>query len=355
MSLLRRPIDVVWSRGLPILAGRYGLSFQPRACALVWALTTTAWALITSPVPAAGVKVVREALALVDRTVTQDQGAWIIDYRLRHTGSTGVIVTPEEIAVKVEGWVSNSRVASHAMPRWSSLVIARRARSIDNFRGDRRSRREPSMPRTINGIRVDRRPTSSHDTLQQRTRRREKATQMTTITPAESLVLLPLSLSPGSIVRVRLRLEHQHIIYGDYDVLLAIRAISLSLGSVPVRDVVPLDREHYLGQPRFSWIEPPEDRRDTRHSVSAPDSLHLKAHVPGHNYYRYAERPVRYNTKMRLRFWYLIATGTEGECKVKVGQYKETPISWRQLNSGGFEQCLKNVGRWTKVERSYSN
>ena len=68
-------------------------------------------------------------------------------------------------------------------------------------------------------------------------------------------------------------------------------------------------------------------------------------------YYRYPERPVRYNTKMRLRFWYLIATGTEGECKVKVGQYKETPISWRQLNSGGFEQCLKTIGRWTKVER----
>ena len=54
---------------------------------------------------------------------------------------------------------------------------------------------------------------------------------------------------------------------------------------------------------------------------------------------------------MRLRFWYLIAAGTEGECKVKVGQYKETPISWRQLNNGGFEQCLKTVGRWTKVER----
>ena len=54
---------------------------------------------------------------------------------------------------------------------------------------------------------------------------------------------------------------------------------------------------------------------------------------------------------MRLRFWYLIAAGTEGECKVKVGQYKETPVSWRQLGSGGFEQCLKTVGRWTKVER----
>ena len=73
---------------------------------------------------ATDVSMTRPTLSLVDRTVTQDQGAWVIDYRLRHTGKTGVIITPEEIAVKVEGWVSNSRVASHAVPRWSSLVIA---------------------------------------------------------------------------------------------------------------------------------------------------------------------------------------------------------------------------------------
>ncbi len=73
---------------------------------------------------AAEVKPAQPVLTLVDRTVTQDQSAWIVEYRLRHTGATGVIVTPEEIAVKVEGWVSNSRVASHAIPRWSSLAIA---------------------------------------------------------------------------------------------------------------------------------------------------------------------------------------------------------------------------------------
>ena len=53
---------------------------------------------------------------------------------------------------------------------------------------------------------------------------------------------------------------------------------------------------------------------------------------------------------MRLRFWYLIAAGTEGECKVRVAQYKETAIAWHMLNNG-FEHCLKTVGRWTKVEQ----
>ena len=74
--------------------------------------------------PVKAVSPPRVMLAMVGRSVTQDQGAWVIDYRLRHTGQTGVIVMPEEIGVKVEGWVSNSRVASHAVPRWSSLVVA---------------------------------------------------------------------------------------------------------------------------------------------------------------------------------------------------------------------------------------
>src|SRR4029077_14471967 len=129
--------------------------------------------------------------------------------------------------------------------------------------------------------------------------------------------------------------------YGDYDPLLANRVVELTLGSSVIRDVVPLDCEQYLAQPKFSWPEPPEDRRDTRHAVSGPDSLHLEADVPGHQYYRYPERPVRYNTKMRLRCCYLIAAGTEGECRVRVAQFKDTPISWRMLHAGGFEQCVK--------------
>ena len=226
------------------------------------------WALATSPVPAADVKVVRETLSLVDRTVAQDQGAWIIDYRLRHTGETGVIITPEEIAVKVEGWVSNSRVASHAMPRWSSLAVTRRpdlsttSEVITAVDESHRCRERLMVSVWTEDQHSTTMPCSEEPDA------RIKATQTTTMTPAESQVLLPLSLSPGSIVRARLRLEHQHILYGDYDVLLAVRVVSLSLGSVPVRDVVPLDHEQYLAQPRFSWTEPPEDRRDTRHSVS---------------------------------------------------------------------------------------
>jgi hypothetical protein len=68
-------------------------------------------------------------------------------------------------------------------------------------------------------------------------------------------------------------------------------------------------------------------------------------------YYRYPERPVRYGSRLRLRFWYLIAAGTEGECRVRLAQYKDTPTSWRVLSNGGYEQTLETIGRWVKVER----
>jgi hypothetical protein len=300
---------------------------------------------------AIGLHSTHSSLTLLDRTVTQDQGAWIIDYRLRHTGKTGVIITPEEIEVRVEGWVSNSRIASHAIPRWSSLIVSNshEAAAVSEVivAADEAHRCRDRLTTVVWTDDQTQFQFSGVD----HARTYAGAALGSPVPAAELYSLQPISLGPGSIVHVRLRLEHQHILYGDYDPLLSVRAVTLKLGSRPVRDVVPMDREQYLAQPRFSWHEPPEERRDTRHAVSGADSLHLEAHVPGHQYYRYPERPVRYNSKLRLRFWYLIAAGTEGECRVRVAQFKDTPTSWRILNSGGFEQCLKTVGHWTKVDR----
>jgi hypothetical protein len=314
-------------------------------------LAALAWVVAASPSRAVDVSSARGALSLVNRSMTQDQGAWVVDYRLRYTGKTGVIVTPEQLAVKVEGWVSNSRVPSHALPRWSSLIASRgpdlSAISEVVAAVDEAHRCRERLVVSV-GL-EDQGPFKAGPGTPNAARAETGQPLAAGLT--EPAPVPPLSLGPDAIVRVRLRLEHQHILYGEYDPLLAVRAVTLTFGSATVADIVPLDGEQYLAQPRFTWPEPPVERRDKGHAVSGPDSLHLEAHVPGHQYYRYLERPVRYSTKMRLRFWYLIAAGTEGDCKVRVAQCKETPISWRMLNSGGFEQCLKTVGRWTKVER----
>ena len=93
-------------------------------CCLVTAILGSVLTALLPPSEASDLSTPSAVLTLVDRTVTQDQGAWIVDYRLRHTGKTGVIIAPDEIEVKVEGWVSNSRVTTHAVPRWSSLIIS---------------------------------------------------------------------------------------------------------------------------------------------------------------------------------------------------------------------------------------
>ena len=104
------------------LPARYSCGYN--GLATCWRSLAMVWALAASPSLAIDASTARGALSLVNRSVTQDQGAWVVNYRLRYTGKTGVIITPDKIAVKVEGWVSNSRVASHALPRWSSLVIS---------------------------------------------------------------------------------------------------------------------------------------------------------------------------------------------------------------------------------------
>ena len=262
------------------------------------------------------------------RSVSQDQGAWVIDYQLRHAGRTGLILAPSDLGARLEGWVSNSRVASHAVPRLARVTVS--GNSGGAATGD---------------------VIVSTDEAQ-RCRERVIVSAWADDGPLPDGEPAPLvSLAPGATAHLRLRLEHQHVLYGDYDPLLGIQEVELTVGPATLRDRVALDREHYLAQPRYAWPEPPEDRRDTHHFVSGPDSLHLESHVPGHQYYRYPERPVRYGSKLRLRFWYLIAEGTEGECRIRLAQYKDTPTSWRVLSGGGFEQPLETVGRWTKVEK----
>jgi hypothetical protein len=268
-------------------------------------------------------------VVLIRRTVSQDQGAWVVDYQLRNTGATGLIVTPQAIRATVESWVSNSRVSSHALPRFSRLELPGGAAAA-TCTSEVIAATEES----------------------QRCRERLTIAIWSEDGPSpDSEAVSAVSLAPGAKAHLRVRLDHQHVLYGTYDPLLGIRTVEIDAGPIHLRDEVALDQEHDLAQAKGHWDEPPTDRRDTRHFVSAPDSLHLEAHVPGHQYFRFGDRPVRYGTKMRLRFWYLIAAGTEGECRVRFDQFKDTPTSWRPLANSSYEQTLDAIGRWTKVEK----
>jgi hypothetical protein len=283
-------------------------------------------------------------LTIVNRAIIQDQGDWRVDYRLRYDGAADLIVTAEEVTARVEGWVSNSRAAGHATPRRSSLT----------FSG-------PSGLHTTGDVIA---------TDDEERRCRERAAVQIWVEDAagnpagrvfdgageaggdRAAVSNPTSLrlSPGMTFRVRLRLEHKHVVYGTYDPLLGQRTWELRLGTALLRDRLPLDCEQQVAQPPRSTFEVPEDRRDTQYFLSAPDSLHLAAHIPGNAFFRFPEIPVRYGTKMRLRFSYLIAAGTEGTCRARITQYKDSPVAWKVLSEGRREVPLTAIGRWSQVE-----
>ena len=179
-----------------------------------------------------------ERLTLMRRSVAQDQGAWVIDYQLRHTGPTGLILAPSDLGAVLEGWVSNSRVAGHAVPRLARVTVSGHsggAATGDVIVSADESRR--CRERVIVSAWAD----DGH------------------LPDGEPAPLV--SLAPGATAHLRLRLEHQHVLYGDYDPLLGIHEIELTVGPATLRDRVALDREHYLAQPGYAWPEPPEDRR----------------------------------------------------------------------------------------------
>jgi hypothetical protein len=273
-------------------------------------------------------------LTVVERVLAQDQGDWQIDYCLRNDRSNPLVLAPVEIGARVEGWLSNSRVAVHANPRRSET-------SIDGKTGPMAT--AEVIPSPDEALRCRERAVIRvwADT----------AKVAPPVRGADPEPLASVTVEPGGLLRVRIRLEHQHCLYGDYDPLLGRRDLELRLGAETVRDVLPLDREQYLAQPKDTWPEPPADHKDDRHFMSAPDSLLLEAGMPGNQYYRFPERKVRYSSRMKLRFWYWIAPGTEGEFKARIAQYRESPNAWKVLSDGGSEHTLKTVGRWMKFEK----
>ncbi len=290
-------------------------------------------ATVTSPTP--------RRWSLVERVIAQDQGDWRVDYRLRLDAGPEIVLAPGDLGAAVDGWVSNSRVAAHAVPRRSNpRVVGASGSGTSTYDtipapDDAKACRERLVFRAWSADGPEPAP-------------RPRSTPPTAPDP-----IATVSIAPGGVLCIRLRLEHEHFLHGPYDPMLGLRDVTLTIGPTTVADVLPLDREHYLAQAREAWPPVPDDRRDTRHFVSGPDSLHLEAHVPGNQYYRFPERAVRYSTRMKLTFWYLIAPGGEGEFRVRIAQYKDSPTGWQVLHQGSVEQGYGVVGRWTKVERIF--
>lgn len=82
----------------PDTASNLSILFQGAKHSLL--ITTLTWATGSSLLLAADVKRTQDSLMMVNRSIAQDQGAWVVDYRLRYTGRTGVVITAEDVRSK---------------------------------------------------------------------------------------------------------------------------------------------------------------------------------------------------------------------------------------------------------------
>ncbi len=295
---------------------------------------------------------------VVSRTYFQDQGDWQVQYDLRHDSSESVTLYPHDIAIGMRGWVSNSNVAVHGNPK---LIVAKIDASTGSnilydivpSRDDILHCRERMVVRLWVGDALDP-PHAIEPHI--------PSISVTWWTKSEPFTMLRIPAK--ELLHIRIRFGHEHFLFGPYNPLLGKRDMRIRLGSDVITDILPLDQEQYAAYPREQWKNIPEDRLDTMHFVSKPDSLYLEAHVPGNLSYRFAEIPVRYSTKMRLSFWYLVAPDTRGDFKLQLSQYKDSPHGWEILHAGMIEKVYytidrtckpvdrrKNVaGRWMYVE-----
>lgn len=272
-------------------------------------------------------------LVLMDRQIAQHNSRWSVRYEVSYEGDQSLDLSASDVGVRYEGWVANSRCPSHGVPRKSQAQFTL-------------AETNPLVTPVIN---------STNE--KQRCRERIALAVSTSEEPPDEpsvskTAFLPLRLSPGQRFWLYLILEHDHFLHGTYDPLLGAREVEFQIGPCRLLDSVPLDQEQAPAAPQVKLSAPSKERLDDRQYRSAPDSLYLAADVPGFQYFRFDDMPVRYGTRFRLSFWYLVAVGTEGTCHARVMEYQDTPNAWYRLD-GGFDEQLPVQGRWQRFEQTF--
>ena len=278
--------------------------------------------------------------SLVHRVIAQDQGDWQVDYRLRLDSGPAAALAAGDLAATVDGWVSNSRVPSHAVPRRSTPKVdgaagGTSAHEVIASPDEAKQCRERLVLRAWSAAAAEPPPRPKN------------------APPNAPDPLAAVEIAPGGVLCVRHPARARTLPLRP--VRPAPRATARSSsGSArrPSATPCPLDREHYIAQAKATWPEPPEDRRDTRHFISGPDSLHLEAHINGNQYYRFPDRPVR------------VRDADEAQLLVPDRPRRRGRVPRQGLAVQGGPQrvpdppgraprtsATASIGRWTKVER----
>ncbi len=246
---------------------------------------------------------------------------WQVDYRLRHEGPTEIIAAPAEIQAKVEGWVSNSRIASHAVPRMSSLS---RSQATTGWSGH--ERRDRDRPTKINAVANDS-PCRSGRVMSRTVLLITAAKARGGVAPSGP-AQPALSIAPGAVHARSAPVRAPALTLRRLrPACSAKRTVDACNWGRRSSATCRPDRSASNTSPCRKRTGPAPSRTGSTPAISfrVPIACTWRRMSPATSRYRFPERPVRYATKMRLKYWYLIASGTDGGCRVRITQYQETP------------------------------
>jgi hypothetical protein len=265
---------------------------------------------------------------ILNQSIEQVDGNWNVNFTLQNRGAVGRALDVAEIAASVEGDVSNSALPGHSHPIASFLEATSEA--------------GPVWKDII--------PSSSDDDRCREGLKLEAWLADSRRAPEGNKLLL---VAPGGKVSVRLTLIHDHPFYGTYDPLLGTRLIRLRIGTQELRRKFEFQQQ-YTALPSYTWPEPPEERRDKEIYFSAPDSIYFSGLFGELHSYWLPERPVRYGSKVKLSFLYVIAVGSAGTSSVQISQWQDLPKSVKRLPEVALSIPLDRIGRWTKFEKTFT-
>ena len=272
----------------------------------------------------------KSVFSIKSTQIGQANGKWEITETIKYNGEKLLAVYPRDIEINYgdkEQYVSNSKIIPHTIPRIS----------YSKFNLGETN----SLPITVIANTNDRQRCKEKITVSFLVVDKFKTGLNKFSTPVYRPLdrLEELSLNPGNTFQVAYTIDHEHFLYGTYDPLLGERKFIIRLGDHKIHSTFDLSSEvnPVIVTPKLN--KPPEERMDTRQFRSAPDSLYIAADIPGYQYFRFDDMPVRYSDTFKLSFWYLIAIGTGGNCHVRIMEYQDTPNAWYRLE-GGFDKEL---------------
>ena len=253
-------------------------------------------------------------LIKTSREVRQDKGTWVVSYKLRSPFGEEAFVRRSDVVMTLAGTASNSAVPGDGVCREFRIIASDAEKSPGNF-GRHAIHLDESDARSCRmAIRVE-------------------------MGDKDAAVI-----SPGRDLDLRIFFEHNHFVYGIWEPILGNWSLGVDMGEFQFRDRLKLDMAE-RARPDLA-INVGEGSRDETYSKSAVNSVYFASHDPCKNNVSVNNIPVRYGTKLRFSFRYLVAVGTEGEPCVELRQETDVGNMWKRIYDADMTIVLTTVGKW---------